>query len=524
MPFYMGEILIDGIDVGMGQAFWEQIEVLESEKVQLQESVETLTEEKSTLESEVSTLEGEITEGKSLVANAITEKGVTTASDATFQTMADNIGNISTGVDINGVIEQYKVYAGNNISAGDFVSFVQNMVTDETTQLSSTNNTSYYINVTQLSDTTAFIVYGGTSSTLYGMVVTLSGNTITTSAEKTLTSGSSNGNYCGLVALSSTEVFLAYNKGSGSYSSMSAVVCTISGNTFTVGTATSLRGESLYAYKISATKLKSTSVMIVYSSGDNAALYGKICTIARGKVTGGTEISLGTLGMAYSNLVALSSTSVFISGEDSSYNIYGLVCTINGTTITKGTAVKLNNTTTSYSGGKCYPIMLSGGAFSSKMIVFQAGGRSNCIRAFLCNISILGSQASITVVNELTIPFSQIMNDIVAIKINDSKVFLVGTSTASSNYSLKSRICTIKDDNIYYSDQVLHTSTSNNHNIAGVALGEYAFIAHGTTSSRLARTIYLTEAASSYDPQLVLGGVAKTGGSENQAIEVYVPA
>lgn len=106
MPFYMGEVLIDGIDVGMGGTFQEQIDALESENVQLQESVDTLTEEKSSLESEVSTLEGEITEGKSLVANAITEKGVTTASDATFQVMANNILSIPEG-EITGL--SYKI-------------------------------------------------------------------------------------------------------------------------------------------------------------------------------------------------------------------------------------------------------------------------------------------------------------------------------------------------------------------------------------------------------------------------------
>lgn len=38
-----------------------------------------------------------VSNGKELVASAITDKGVDTASDATFQTMADNISNISTG-------------------------------------------------------------------------------------------------------------------------------------------------------------------------------------------------------------------------------------------------------------------------------------------------------------------------------------------------------------------------------------------------------------------------------------------
>lgn len=40
-----------------------------------------------------------VSNGKSLVASAITDMGVETASDATFETIANNIGNIETGVD-----------------------------------------------------------------------------------------------------------------------------------------------------------------------------------------------------------------------------------------------------------------------------------------------------------------------------------------------------------------------------------------------------------------------------------------
>lgn len=40
-----------------------------------------------------------VSDGKSLVASAITDKGVETASDATFKTIANNISKISTGVD-----------------------------------------------------------------------------------------------------------------------------------------------------------------------------------------------------------------------------------------------------------------------------------------------------------------------------------------------------------------------------------------------------------------------------------------
>ena len=45
--------------------------------------------------SELNSLKTSVSEGKSLVAAAVTGKGVSTAADATFQTMSDNIKKLS---------------------------------------------------------------------------------------------------------------------------------------------------------------------------------------------------------------------------------------------------------------------------------------------------------------------------------------------------------------------------------------------------------------------------------------------
>ena len=45
-------------------------------------------------------LKTSVSEGKSLIAAAVTDKGVQTAADDTFQQMADNISNISTGLEV----------------------------------------------------------------------------------------------------------------------------------------------------------------------------------------------------------------------------------------------------------------------------------------------------------------------------------------------------------------------------------------------------------------------------------------
>ena len=51
------------------------------------------------IQGEINDLKKSVSDGKTTVANAITAKGVTTATDATFATMANNISQITTGVD-----------------------------------------------------------------------------------------------------------------------------------------------------------------------------------------------------------------------------------------------------------------------------------------------------------------------------------------------------------------------------------------------------------------------------------------
>ena len=51
----------------------------------------------SSLQSEIDSLKSSVSEGKALIAAAVTGKGVSTAADATFQTIANNINLIQTG-------------------------------------------------------------------------------------------------------------------------------------------------------------------------------------------------------------------------------------------------------------------------------------------------------------------------------------------------------------------------------------------------------------------------------------------
>lgn len=60
-----------------------------------------------------------VSDGKKIVANAITDKGIETAEDATFATMADNIGKLSTSSYVGGIME-VEISTG-TVKAGDMV-------------------------------------------------------------------------------------------------------------------------------------------------------------------------------------------------------------------------------------------------------------------------------------------------------------------------------------------------------------------------------------------------------------------
>lgn len=64
---------------------------------------------------EFNSLKTSVSEGKALVAAAVTDKGVSTAADATFQTIATNIGSIVTGS--TGYTSVSKV--NDNVSVGE---------------------------------------------------------------------------------------------------------------------------------------------------------------------------------------------------------------------------------------------------------------------------------------------------------------------------------------------------------------------------------------------------------------------
>ena len=67
----------------------------------------------------INDLKTSVSEGKSLIASAITDKGVSTASSATFQTMASNIGKIIVcAISSSEIINTTTIFSNNTLVTG----------------------------------------------------------------------------------------------------------------------------------------------------------------------------------------------------------------------------------------------------------------------------------------------------------------------------------------------------------------------------------------------------------------------
>lgn len=81
----------------------------------LKSSVEQAEQDVATLQTSVDECFQSVSDGKTLIANAITGKGVTTSSSATFATMANNIGKIETISEFETNVLDGVGYAGYNL-------------------------------------------------------------------------------------------------------------------------------------------------------------------------------------------------------------------------------------------------------------------------------------------------------------------------------------------------------------------------------------------------------------------------
>lgn len=393
-------------------------------------------------------------------------------------------GQNGSGGKINGIIEDYYAYAGENISAGDFVEFV-NGVAGQTTETStvtvlndSTQNAGFTISAVQLDGNRVFIAHSGSSYNLYAMVVTINGATIIAGADTLIIGVNSTGREISVELLDNGNVFIAFPYAGNYY--LYGTVCEISGTTITPGDMFKLSDINYTGATISTQLLDSGNVFIVHSYNTNYYLYAMVVTIDGTTITAGTDIQLSSMNYSGLNIsaVTLDNNKVFIAhcyGSD--YHLYGMVCSISGTTITTGTDTNINSTVFG-TGYEISAVILDN---DRVFIGYQYGNHT--IEGIVCTISNMTINKGVVVsIN----PDTDKLNNsaISATLFSSNTIFIAYTDGEGDTYYLRGRICKIEGTSIsIYPYSVLNTTRFSGFAMDAILFNGNIFIAHSYSTS-----------------------------------------
>lgn len=425
------------------------------------------------------------------------------------------------GVNINGIIESYKVAASENISAGDFVSFLNGNVEGGTdTAINTSSRTGSTISAVALDDNRVFIAHNyGTNNYMYGIVVTVSKTAITVGASTTLSTTDGNAGYrISVVKLSSDKVFIAHSYGASMY--LYGMVCTINDTTITKGTDTQLNSAKQYGYFISAVALSENKVFIAGAYNSSSYyLYAIVCTINGTTITKGsiTSLSSTTHTGDYINVTALSDSKVFIAHSYSTAEyLYGMVCTISGTTITQGNDTQLS--TIVNAGFAISAVALS----DNKVFIAHGYGSDIYLYGMICTISgttiTAGTDKKISEIGSAGMAISTVLT-------GEDAVFIAHSCATNAAYDLYGVICTINETSIVVGTDTLLVSAGtdvSNYLSATLLSDDKVFIAHSYNTSYYLYGIVAMFASGVIPYNGELLGIANQSGTGGDIIEVYV--
>ena len=408
-----------------------------------------------------------------------------------------NYQGVKGGIKLNDVIEEFKyAYKGQEIKAGDFVNYINGVAgqTTETsvdTQLSTDSYSGYTISAVKLDDNRVFIAHSrGGDYSLYGIVVTINGATITAGTDTKIDSSYK---YTGYVIstqlLSDGNVFIANSRGGSYYLDCNLV--SINGTTITYLKGKQLSTTSNTGSAISTQLLPNGKVFIAHSRDGIYYLYGMIVTINGTTITAGTDTQLSTTTYAGAGISTqlLSNGNIFIAHSyDENYKLYGMVVTINGTSITAGTDTSISGTVDIAITADNSTQLLPNG---NVLVVFGAGS------GYLCGIIAMISGTVITW-NTVT----RLNTDVIAY----SGYLTVSTQLLSNGNIFVAHLHTGGEYYLY--SQIFGIDEENNVPTNQIKVPTYETQVRKTTTSK-------------FDGIAKTSGVGGTSTAHNQQVSIY---
>lgn len=452
------------------------------------------------------------------LADAINSKAGTSGKKS-MDELIDIVNNITSGSGstINGTVKQYKILSGETINAGDFVEFV-NGVTSQITNLAQSGTRASCI---LLEDNKIFMLYGQSNSYyLTGSIIVVDGNTFTVTTTQLNSTTYSCYGRPSCVLLPDGKVFAAYPQ--SNYKYLYGSVITISGTTMTNSSSVLYNYEKSCYTNPSCVLVDTNKVFVAHSYSSDYKLCGTIVTINGTSMSKSTTYIDTTANVSYrSPSCALIDTNKvfiafgkYITGSD--VRLCGAVVTISGTSITvSSVSTELDTNTYSCAHEPCCITLENNKVFIAHChspnyhlygtIATIDGTTITTVTTELCNVNnscyvnpdcLLLSNGEVLVVHPYT-DNRLLYKTIVTI---DGTTMSASTSALNDTayYCCEKPSCImLSEDKIF-----IEHSVNNTYN--------YAY-----------GTLYYGEKIRSYTNKIF--GVAKTGGTGDDTIDVYVP-
>ncbi|MBQ5655927.1 MAG: hypothetical protein IIV14_00650 [Bacteroidaceae bacterium] len=441
------------------------------------------------------------------------------------------------GMSINGIIQEYRCWAGEGISAGNFVEYINGVSAD--TDMG--NVAGFEVRAKRLDETRVVFVlarHASTVTNVKALACEVVGRNITVGASISLSPGSSQLSACGcadIEIIDSNQVLIISKYGSKLY----AHICSVNGLEITLESST-LMGSSLGddyeddSVDVSIAKIGENKFFVAHGFGSSfSQLAVNLLTVDGTTVTIGETfypvVNTAKRSGALISCVALNDSTVFLAhgNTDDDDNLYGVICNIEAETVTFGENVALGDyaeAASSYGHNMIATIALN----ENKVLVAMKGSATQQLELFVCSIdgTTITCGESVLTTNSYAILPTLLLHSETEVEV----IATVGTAATNGYQNIISFVCSINGDTISLSEEIVVATTAANKTNTSCSVG--AILTNEGTPLFL---FSLKNAASNNCLELYLSlngvinsesdilGVATLGGLFGDTIKVAVP-